>query len=157
MSVILQGYQLREIALGVQVQKSWTLPASATTVNFFTVANGAVLVTAIFGLVTTLIGSTATTVAIGTVPTIGTPETAGIATATAVTSLEAGTWLGVQSSAGLAGALVSGGHAGNTVWASAPLVVPAGSISFTTSANAGGGVIKWYLHYVPLDTGAAVS
>lgn len=157
MSVIIQGYQLREIAFGVQVQKSWTLPASATTSTLFTVAGGNALVTSVFGLVTTLIGSTATTVALGTAPTTGTAETAGIATATAVTSLEKGTFVGVQASSGLAGALVSGGHAGNAVWASTPFVVAPGTITATTSANAGAGVINWYLTYVPLDTGATIS
>lgn len=157
MSVIVQGYQLRELLFGVQVTKSWTLPASATTQTLFTVANGNVLVTSMLGLVTTVIGSTATTLALGTVPTTGTAESAGIATATAITSAEKGTWVAPQGSSGAAGALVNTGHAGSVPYLPVPFVVPPGTLSATTSANAGGGVILWYVTYVPLDTGATIS
>ena len=66
----------------------------------------------------------------------------------------------VVGSAGAAGALVVGGHAGNTVYASTAgtgFPVGPGAIEATTSANAGAGVINWYLTYVPLDPGAYVS
>lgn len=157
MSAGIKGRQQRQLELGYQVTKSWTLPGSATTQTLFTVAGGNVLVTSLFGQVTTLIGSTATTVALGTVPTVGTASTTGIATATAVTSAEAGTNIAVLAASGVAGALVVGSNAGKAVWATTPFVVPAGTISATTSANAGAGVIKWYLTYVPLDDGASVS
>jgi hypothetical protein len=156
-SVIVQGYQLRELLLGTLVNKSWTLPASATTNTLYTVAGGAVLVTGLVGQVTTLIGSTATTVAVGAAPTVGTLDTDGIATATAVTSAEKGTWIGVQASSGLGGALVVGTLAGSSAWLSTPFTAYTGTITATTSANAGAGVINWYLTYIPLDTGASVS
>lgn len=157
MSSMIKGRQQRQLELGYQVTKAWTLPASATTNTLFTVAGGNVLITSFLGLVTTLIGSTATNLTLGTKPTTGTEETNGIATATAVTSLEKGTWVGVQASSGIGGALVSGGHAGNAVWCTNPFVVAPGVIEATTSANAGAGAILWYLTYVPLDDGASVS
>lgn len=149
---------IRQVILGQGTSYSWTLPASATTQTLFTVGSGNILVTSLFGVVTTLIGSTTTTLALGTHPTTGTLETAGIATATAITSAEAGTWLGVQASSGTAGALVNGAHAGNVVFfATAPFTVAPGTITATTSANAGGGVINWYITYVTLDNGATVT
>lgn len=159
MSVIIQGAQLRAIAFGVQVTKSWTLPASATTQTLFTAAGGLVVVTSLVGQVTTLIGATATTLALGLgAPGVGgTLDTDGIATATAVTSQEVGTLLGPQASSGLGGALVVGSLAGSALFVPTPFVVNSATITATTSANAGGGVIKWYATYVPLDTGATLS
>jgi hypothetical protein len=156
MSVIIQGYQLREIALGVQIIKAGqNLPQTATA-NLFTVSGGSVLVTSLLGVVSTVIQGTDPGLSLGTAPTTGTAETSGIATTTSIASAEVGTWLGVQASTGSAGALVNGGHAGSAVWLSAPFVVPAGTITWTTTASKTG-AIKWYLTYVTLDTGAAVN
>jgi hypothetical protein len=124
----------------------------------FTVAAGNILVTGLVGIVTTLIGSTATTVALGTAPTTGTLKTNGIATATAVTSAEAGTWVGTQASSGVAGALAVGSNAGASAFVSYPgFTVAPGTITATTSANAGAGVINWYLTWIALDFAATVS
>jgi hypothetical protein len=156
MSVIIQGAQLRAIAFGTQVVKgAQALPQTATA-TLFTVAGGSVLVTSLLGQFTVAAGATVTTLALGTVPTTGTASSTGIATATAITSLEAGTWVGVQASSGKAGALVAGGNAGAALFVATPFVVPAGTISWTTSASDTGSM-KWYLTYVPLDTGATVS
>lgn len=159
MSVIIQGYQLREIAFGVQVTKSWTLPASATTQTLFTASGGLVVVTSLVGQVTTAIGSTATTLALGlgTPGVGGTLDTDGIGTATTITSQEIGTLITAQASSGLGGAVVVGSLAGSAAFLPAPFVINSATITATTSANAGGGVIKWYLTYIPVDTGATVS
>src|SRR5215469_14014881 len=112
MSVIIQGYQLRTALFGVQVVKAaQNLPQNATA-TLATVTGGAVMVTSMVGLVTTVLGGTATTLALGTAPTVGTASTSGIATATAVTSKEAGTWVIPLVNAGVAGALVVGTNAG---------------------------------------------
>lgn len=156
MSVIIQGYQLREIAFGVQVTKAAANLPQTATATLYTVAGGNVLVTSLFGQITTAAGATVTTLALGTAPTTGTASTTGIATATAITSLEAGTWVGVQASSGKGGALVAGGNAGAVVFAATPFVVPVGTITWTTSAS-DTGQMAWWLTYVPLDTGATVS
>lgn len=157
MAAFIQGSQLRTLLFGSQVLKAaQALPQSATA-NLFTVAGGSVLVTSLFGVVSgTAIGATVTTLALGTAPTTGTANTAGIATATAITSLEIGTWVAPQASAGKAGALVAGAHAGDAVFTPLPFVVPAGTITWTTSAS-DTGQMAFYLTYVPLDTGASVS
>lgn len=157
MTAYLHGYQLRTLNLGQQVLKaSQALPQTATA-TLYTVAGGSVLVTSLLGMVaTTPTGATVTTLALGTVPTTGTASTTGIATATAITSLEVGAWVAPQASSGKAGALVVGATAGAAVFVAAPFVVPAGTITWTTSAS-DTGQMAWYLTYVPLDTGASVS
>lgn len=156
MTVQIQGYQLREIAFGTQVIKTGVALPQTATANLYTVSGGAVMVTALLGLVSTVIASSDPQLTIGTAPTVGTAETAGIATSTSLASAEVGTWIGVQPSSGLAGALINGAHAGNSVYLPTPFVVSAGTITLTTGASKTG-AITWYLMYVPLDTGAAVS
>lgn len=157
MSVIIQGYELRTIAFGPQVLKAaQTLPQTATS-TLYTVSGGSVLVTSLLGVVSGVAtGSTVTTLALGTAPTTGTASTTSIATAVAITSLEIGSWVAPQASSGKGGALVVGANAGATLFLANPFVVPAGAITWTTSAS-DTGKIAWYLTYVPLDTGASVS
>ena len=158
MTAIIQGYQLREIAFGVQVIKTaQTFPQGAPgTATLYTVAGGNCLITSLFGIVTTVIAGTDPQLSLGTAPTTGTAETSGIATSTAITSAEVGTFLGVLAASGKAGALVNGAHAGNAVWATTPFVVAPGTITQTAQV-AETGAVTWYLTYVPLDTGATVS
>lgn len=157
MANFVQGYQLRTLVYGVQVTKATqALPQTATS-TLFTVSGGAVLVQAIVGQVTTATGATATNLSLGTVPTIGSSNSASLASATAITSLEAGTWLSVQATSSKGGgALLAGTNAGTTLYPSVPFIVAAGTITWTTSAS-DTGAISWYLDYVPLDTGASVS
>ena len=160
MSVIIQGYQLREIAFGVQVIKAAQAMPQTGTANLYTVAGGSVLVTSLLGLVSgTAIQSSDPELTLGMAPTVGTAEVAGIASSTALTSAEIGTWITVGGSSGLPAGLVvmaTAAKAGNTVFLGTPFVVPAGYITWTTGANKTGH-IAWYLTYVPLDTGASVS
>lgn len=157
MSVIIQGYQLREIAFGVQVTKAAANLPQTATATLYTVATGNVLVTSLLGVVSgTAIQNQACTLALGTAPTTGTAETAGIASATSIINMEIGTWMTPQASSGVDGALVVGGHAGNAVYLPTPFVVAPGTITWTTSAS-NTGKIAWYLTYVPLDNGATVS
>lgn len=155
MSAIIQGSQLRTLLFGDQVVKSKLALPQDTTAGLFVVSSGNVLVTSLIGQVTTAIQNQTCTLSLGLTPLTGTAENAGIATAGTITALEAGTYLTPGTTAG--GALVGpAGHAGNAVDTCTPFVVPAGTITATTSANNTGN-ITWYLTYVPLDNGAAVS
>jgi hypothetical protein len=156
MSAIIQGYQIRTLMFGVQVVKAAQVLPQTATATLATVSGGAVLVTSMLGLVTTAIGATATTLALGTAPTTGTAATGGIAAATAITSKEAGTWVTPIVNAGLGGALVVCANGGTVPYLTTPFVVSAGTITWTTSAS-DTGQMKWYFTYVPLDTGAALS
>lgn len=159
MSVIIQGAQLRTIAFGQQVLKAaQTPPNSGSSATLYTVAGGAVIVTSLIGRVSTVLSGTTGAIALGTKPTVGTEETAGIATAGVVGGAEVGTFLVPLASSGLAGALVvSGKLAGNAAFLPNPFLVSAGIIEVTTSVATMTGAIDWYLTYVPLDAGASVS
>ncbi len=159
MSAIIQGPQLRTLLFGDQVLKAaQTPPNSGSSATLFTVAGGAVLVTSLIGRVSTALSGTTGAIALGTKPTGGTEETAGIATASVVGGSEIGTLFTPLASSGLAGALVvSGKVAGNVPFLAPPFVVNIGTIEVTTSVATMTGAIDWYLSYVPLDTGASVS
>jgi hypothetical protein len=153
---------------GLLLSKSLAAGTVITAQTLFTVANGAVVVTALFGRVTTAIGGTATTLSLGTGAGGGT----ALATATAITSKAAGTWLfAIAPTGAAAGALQvvgpSSAYLGGSTnfpnppeWPpgiGAPFLLAPDTINYTLSANPGGGVIQWYINYVPIDTGVAVS
>lgn len=158
MSVLIQGYQLRELAFGTRVTKAAGSLPQTTTATLFTVTGGNVIVTSLIGEVTTLIQSSDPVVTIGCgTPTIGgTLDVDGIATSTTLASAEVGTLVTVQPSSGLAGALVVGSLAGAAIYLPTPFVVSAGTITWSTGASKTG-AMKWYLTYVPLDDGASVA
>jgi hypothetical protein len=162
MSLFNQGFQLRTLRLGTQVLKGPLVLPATTTSTLFTVSGGAVLITSLLGLCTTVCTATATTLSVGTAPTTGTASHTGLSTATAITSSEVGTWVGLGATAGAAlivgGANGAGASAGFGQLAGppAPLAVSAGTITLTTSAT-NTGAFSWYLAYIPLDTGASVS
>lgn len=156
MANFIQGKQLRLQEYGVQVLKAaQALPQTATG-TLFTVTGGRVVITSLAGTVSTVIGGTATTLALGTAPTVGTAASAGIASATAITSKEAGTHIWLPATAG--SALVVGANAGGAaqLLGGQAYVVSAGTITWTTSASTTG-AISWALTYIPLDDGASVS
>lgn len=157
MSTIIQGYQLRTIAFGVQVVKSaLALPQTATSTLFTVSAAGPVLVTSLIGVVSTAIQNQACTLALGTVPTTGTSSSTGLATATSISNKEAGTMVVPLVSAGVAGALVVGSNAGASLFLPTPFIVTPGTITWTTSASNTGNM-TWYATYVPLANGASLS
>ena len=156
MATILQGYEARQLIQGAQVIKAATAFPQTATGTLFTVAGGNVLVTSLIGQVTTVVQSSDPVLLLGTAPTAGTLDTDGIATSTTLASAEVGTFVGVAASSGLGGALVVGSLAGSALYPAASFVVAAGTITWTTGASKTG-AMKWYLTYVPLDTGAYVS
>ena len=141
---------------GILVTKAaQNIPQSATA-NLFTVS-GTVIVTGLLGIVTTAIGGTVTTLALGTAPG---SATASIATATAITSKVAGTALAPVGASGAGGALIVGGAAfvQSPPFALSPFILGVGTtnITWTTSASTTGQV-QWYLWYTPIDAGGSVS
>lgn len=154
MSVIIQGPQLREIALGRYVQgKTSTIVAGGGTHQIFTVAGGEVLITALWGKVTTAITLAGETVALQTDPTTGDTVTIIQATDLGTTDTAAGTTLGVTGEQ-IAGTsdFAKGG------FALRDLVVTTGEVEAVVNDGAGteDGVIEWYCTWVPLTPGATV-
>jgi hypothetical protein len=155
MTTLIQNKDVRTISAGLAVSNALhaTLPQTAAQ-NIFTISGGRILLVALTGQVTTVIGATVTSLKVTNTPTTGTAT--DIATATAITSKEVGTLIGLPLTPG--SALVVGANAGAAVqvpghqgW----LVQP-GTISVTTSASTTGG-ISYDLVYVPYDTGAQVT
>jgi hypothetical protein len=154
-TTLIQNKDVRTISAGLYVQNTLhtTLPQTASQ-NIFTVAGGRILLVALTGQVTTVIGATATTLKVTNTPTSGTAT--DIASATAITSKEVGTLIGLPLTPG--SALVVGANAGAAVqvpghqgW----LIQP-GTISVTTSASTTGG-LSYDLVYIPYDTGVTVT
>jgi hypothetical protein len=118
--VSIPGYELSPSVVGSLVKKGpLTLPQNATS-TLFTVSGGAVLVTSLQGMVTTATGATATTLSLGTAPTVGTAAVAGIGGANSIASLVAGNVISVPATVGSPGAT---------------LVAPAVPSSGTASTN----------------------
>ncbi len=159
MGNFIQGTQLRTLNQGSIVTKAAAALPQTATGTLFTVAGGAVLVTGLVGIVTTVVQSSDPVLSLGTAPTVGTAQTSGIATTTVLTSAEVGTLVTVASSAGLPTGLVvmaTAAKSGSSVFLANPFLVSAGTITWTTGASKTG-AMKWYLTYIPLDDGASVS
>jgi hypothetical protein len=131
-----------------------SLPQNATA-TLATVTGGLVSITSLFGYVTTAIGATAMNLSLGTAPLTGVTSTGGISAATPFASTPVGSWLVPLQSAGVAGQLGIGAN-GAAIFLPTPLVVSAGTITWTTTAN-NTGAVKWFFTWVAMDTGAALS
>lgn len=129
------------------VRAAAVLPASTTT-TYFNIVGGQVIITSIFGVVTTVCSGTATNLTINLVNTAG-AATVAIGTATAVTSLAVGTILALPTIGGAITTLAYGTQ--NNEFTAGP-----GQIQMVTSAT-NTGATKWYCNYVSLDSGAYVS
>lgn len=154
-------FQLETLNFGLQVIKKAQIPPnSGQSATLFTVAGGSVLVTYLFGRVTTALNGTTGTIALGTAPTVGTANTAGISAAAVVGGAEIGTKVGPVFASGVAGTLAVGGskQAGGVIALTGnAFMVDAGTITITTAVATMTGAIDWYLGYVSLDAGASVS
>ena len=149
MSVIIQGSQLRDIGLGTRVEKS-TGTLAASTVPLFTIAGGEVLVTSMYGKVTTAI-TVANSYKLQHNPTDGTTNDLFAATDIGTTDTPAGdvlTFDGVRASS-----LVRGG--GGAVLGNANgIVLQAGQVESVSAGT--DGAILWVVTWVPLTTGATL-
>ncbi|MFI9235774.1 hypothetical protein [Streptomyces sp. NPDC053079] len=149
MSVIVQGPQLRSIALGTRVTKS-TGTLAATTVPLFTIAGGEVLITSMYGLVTTSI-TVANSYKLQLNPTTG--DTQDICAATDIGTTDT-----------LAGDILQFGLATTTAppklmsvgYGTARLdtVLTTGQIEHVSAGT--DGVITWCLTWIPMADGATV-
>ena len=155
MSLYPRGGQIQGSVLGELVTKApQNLPQTAGA-TLYTVSNGAVLIQALLGRVTTTIQNQTCTLSLGVVVTGGNSLPTAIATATSIQALAIGEWLQPTPSAGAAGALTnSQAPFLTTAWS--PYLASPGTITWTTSAS-NTGQAEWYLWYVPLDQGATVS
>lgn len=147
MSVIIQGNQLRKLLYGEGPVSKGTGTLAATTVPLFTIAGGEVMITAMWGKVTTAI-TVANSYKLQTNPTTG--DTADLTTATDIgtTDTAAGTILGVLDQTDTPPDLNRGGKALSGV------VVSTGQIEHVSAGT--DGAITWYVQWVPLTDGATL-
>jgi hypothetical protein len=157
MSAQIAGKQQRNLVLGsAQVSKS-TGTLAATTVDLFIVAGGQVLITSLYGVVTTSI-TVANSYYLKVTPTTGDASQLCVATDIGTTDTVAGSILGFGLGSTTAPPkLMSPSASSNVSWPSAlpPTVVPTGKIQHVSLGT--DGVITWYLTYVPLTDGATVA
>lgn len=153
MSVIIQGSQLRQIALGTRVQgKTSTIGAGGGTFQLFTVAGGEVLITALWGKVTTAITLDTETLAIQVDPTAGTTVTWVTATDVGTTDTAVGDILGfMEQGDATTDFKVNGQPLMNYIATTGEIELVAANVTGTED-----GVIQWFCTYVPLTDGATV-
>lgn len=153
MSVIIQGSQLREIALGRRAEKTQAL--SAATLPIFTVAGGEVLVTSFYLKATVSIAAAGGTLALQSNPTTGDTATS-IVTATDLGTSDstAGTIIGVREVAVADASVVPYSFAENGV-ALKDLVVTTGQLELVGASGIDGTVLA-VVTWIPLTDGATL-
>lgn len=162
MSVLINGSEVRSIALGIRVNKASAVLPASTVQTLFTVATGRVLVTMLIGEVTVVFDGTANSLSVEADPTVG--AAADLAAATVCTSDAAGTLYtvcGIQ--AALLGTQKEGGtevpthHLAHVGVGGSGFVLQPGIVTLRTTATDTTGSTKWTMCYVPIDDGASVS
>lgn len=150
MAVLFQASAFRNAILGSPpVLKAYT-PLVVETKTLYTIAGGRVMITSIYGLVTTDI-TVANTVKLQANPTVGTTQDLCAATDIGTTDTLAGALLSFQGLT--ADSLLRGIGVIQTL--KAPLIIATGTIEQVTATGADGG-ISWYVTWVPMDDGATL-
>jgi len=150
MSVIIQGDQLREIALGRGlVSKATGAITGNPTTALFTIAGGEVLITSVYGKVTTALTTDSGTYALQQNPTTGDTTTIVTATDLGTSDTAVGSTIGLTHGTTAAPAFLRGGHV------RLDAVVTTGQIEFVGAASANG-AITFYVTWIPLTDGATL-
>jgi len=145
----IQGTQLRKMLLGNGVVSKATGTLSGTTFNLFTIAGGEVLITALWGKVTTSITTDGGTLALNNAPTSGSTGTFVQATDLGTTDTTAGSVLGVEAVTAAAWKFLVGGPA------LANVVVTTGQVA-ALGASSVNGAATFYCTWIPLTDGATL-
>lgn len=157
MATLIQGSELRSLVLGNPPVSSPSGAFAADTRTIFTVTGGEVLITALWGKVTTAI-TVANTVKLQVNPTTGDTSDVNEATDLGTTDTAAGTVIGfagsiddpATSGASFEYSLVKNGGA------LLNLVVTTGDIEQVTTGTGPDGAITWYATWIPLTAGATL-
>ena len=156
MSNFHEGPQLRLMALGRRISKS-TGTLAATTVDLFIIAGGEVLLTSMYGLVTTSI-TVANSYYLKVTPTNGDATQLCVATDSGTTDTVAGGVLGFGAGSTTAPPKLASPSGASNVSVSPfslpPAVISTGKIQSVSAGT--DGVINWIVTYVPLTDGATL-
>lgn len=153
MSVIIQGTELRQIALGRRAEKTQAL--SAATLPIFTIAGGEVLITSFYLKATVTIAAAGGTLALQSNPTTG-DTAASIVTATDLGTSDAvaGTIIGVREQAVADASAVPFIFSESGV-ALTNLVVATGQLELVGASGIDGTVLA-VVTWIPLTDGATL-
>lgn len=153
MSAIVQGYQLTALNLGTRLkgQTADITTNGPKTYSLFAVAGGEVLITALWGKVTTAISTASESLNLQMHPTTGDLTVIVSATNLGSSATAAGDVLGVT-----AGTLVpaTGYKAFGTPM---QFVASTGQIESAVVTASSNGVVDWYCTWLPLTPGATVA
>lgn len=163
MSVHNDAAAFTKSVLGRTVARSATTLVQNVETDLYTISGGLVVITSLFGRVTSAVANTASLTAKLTY----TPSGGSVADLTAATAIDndaVGTFYGWSYPDGdeLMSQLTEGGtEAPNVNYVpvlNPSAVLGAGVIGITVSNHdPGTGAVKWYLTYVPIDDGASVA
>jgi len=151
MANFIQGTQLRTLDVGryIQGQTADITTNGAKTYSVWTVAGGEVLITALWGKVTTSL-TVADGVNMQLVPTAGNTMTLVTSTDLGTTDTVAGSVVGLTRGTSAASAFLVGGTA------LLGAIVTTGSIKSVVTGTSPDGVVQWFCTYVPLTPGATL-
>lgn len=150
MATLLQLTQERRLLWGEHIARAAaTLPQGANA-PIFTIAGGRVLITALVGQVTVVLGSVGNMKLIAT-PSVGSAQ--DMCAVVAAGTLAAGTMLGITGAVGDAMVAQNGVMKG---FSYDGIIVDVGTINLSLSGSSTGSV-KWDLFYTSLDDGATVT
>lgn len=153
MSVIIQGSELKAIALGRSTSKA-TGTLAATTVPLFTIAGGEVLVTSLYGKVTTAI-TVANSYKLQMNPTTGDTGDLCAATDIGTNDSAAGSLLTFALETTTAPRkLIAGSASGGGYAEPLKAVCSTGQIEHVSAGT--DGAITWYITWIPLTDGATL-
>lgn len=150
MTTILQGVQLRQIALGQgPVSKATGNITGNPTTPLFTITGGEVLITSVYAKVTTALTTDSGTYALQQNPTTGDTQVIVTATDLGTTDTTVGSLVGLTNGTTAAPAFLRGGTTALNA------VVTTGQIEFVGAASANG-ALTFYVTWIPLTDGAAL-
>lgn len=149
MTTIIQGSQLRDIALGRAASKATGTITGNPTTALFTIAGGEVLITSLYAKVTTALTTDSGTYAVQQNPTTGDTQTIVTATDLGTTDTAVGSVVGLTNGTTAAPAFLRGGTAALNA------VVTTGQIEFVGAASANG-ALTFYVTWVPISDGATL-
>lgn len=149
---VLQGVAERLLILGSKVDRTAaTLPATTHT-PYFTIAVGRIVLTALFGQVTTIVQAQANAAKWIATPTVGTAT--DLCATLDINAAEVGALLSIT---GLASDAMRGtvSSSGAVSGMTRLLVCAVGTLDFSTAAT-NTGATKWTAFWYPLDDGATL-
>lgn len=127
--------------------------AAVDEVELFTVIGGDILLTALYGLVTTPIGAVgATTIQLWHTPTLGAGQVDLCAVSASISGDIAGTFYTITGAHG-DGVVIGTGTEGVGVasFATNMVILVPGVISLDVAVSENTGTIQWVIHWIPLD------